>query len=144
MGIFDGFKVAKDIIQGGIETAKACEALDEAVKKSITEYESRLTSTDKELYLNYKVLCDKEEKLTDMDAKNQMSEEIEAAEIAYLTSLLSNIAIATAFKSEIKAAIAHYNTANAEAMERVKKRMLSMAKTEEERAQLLKDFESVK
>ena len=65
MGLFDTFKAVGDIIKGGIESYKADSKLDDILAELWTSYEDKLTSADKEAYLNYKMLQEKIEAQND-------------------------------------------------------------------------------
>ena len=140
MGLFDGLKIMGDIIGGGIEAAKAGLKLDELVEKSVNEYDSKRTAAEKKLYTDYLLLKDKQDKEKDQEKSNAMIEDVEAAEVAYLTAVSKNRAMPAEFTSEITVALIDFKKANGAAMEKVKNRMLKMAKTDAERQEVLEMF----
>ena len=134
MGLFDGLKLAKDLIKGGIASVKACDKLDELVEKSQDDYEDVLSPAEKQLYREYKELYDRKEEEEDIDRQNEMTEGVEAAEVAYLLALTKNGSLPKSFRDQIAPAVEEYRRTNDLPYEIVEKRLRKMAKDDEERA----------
>ena len=142
MGLFDGLKMVTDIVKGGIASFKATEKMDALVERSQKEFDRVLTPRQKELRTQFMALKKKKEETEDIEAQNAMIEEVEAAEVMFLTSLTKNPRLAPDYRDEIKAAVAEYNKAEASVMDSFKNRMMKLAKDDEERAfveQILKE-----
>ncbi len=147
MGLLDTFKAVGDIIKGGIESYKADSKLDDILADVWTSYEDKLTSADKEAYLKYKVLQEKIDAQQSKDSSkvtNEMNEERDAAKLAYALQLAKNDSLPEELKSSLETAVETIKKVDAQAIERIKQRMLSSCKTEEERQSVLKSFEDKK
>ena len=147
MGLFDTFKAVGDIIKGGIESYKADSKLDDILAEVWTSYEDKLTSADKEAYLNYKMLQEKIEAQKSKDVSrvtNEMNEECDAAKLAYALQLAKNDSLPQELKNSLETAVETVKKVDAQTIERIKQRMLSACKTEEERQSMLKSFENKK
>lgn len=141
MGLFDGLKIMGDIIKGGIAAAKAGFKLDELCEKTLNEYDSLRSDTDRKLYDEYMALKTKQQNETDQDKANAMIEEVAAAQVAYLNSFRKNPAVPEEFAAGITLAVAEFKKANNSAFEKIRDRLLAAAETEEERQEVLKAFE---
>ena len=140
MGLFDGLKIMGDMISGGIEAAKAGFKLDELVERTVNEFDGKRTEAEKKLYTEYILIKDRHDKEKDQDKANAMIEDVEAAEVAYLTAISKNRALPAEFTSEVTVALIDFGKANNAAMDKVKARMLKMAKTDAERKEVEEMF----
>lgn len=147
MGLFDGFKMAGDLIKGGMRTVKISMKLDELTEKAVGEYGEVLTPKQKEWHQEFVALGQqydeankeeekKKEKDRDTEKLTMLSDQKDAAQIKFLSSVSRNARVPQEFKDEITAAIAEYKDANAHMFDGMKERFLKKAKTEEERKQV--------
>ncbi len=144
MGLFDGIKIMGDLIGGGIAAAKAGFKLDGLVERTVNEFGNKRTDMDKKLYDEYASLLTQRDNETDQEKQNELTGEVELAEVAYLNSIRKNPTMPETFCAEITLAIDEFKKANNQAMEKTKERMLKVCETEEERQAVLKAFEEDK
>ena len=135
MGLFDNIKLAADLVKGGIAAFKAVEKLDKLAERSRDEYKSLVNADEERLYKAYLNAKDAYEKEEDTDKKNELTEKVEAAEVAYLMAVGEDASFPAAFRSEIAAAIAEYRKTNSDEamMGVVDKWIMRQAKTDEEK-----------
>lgn len=144
MGLFDGLKLAADLVKGGIAAYKASEKLEELVKRSRDEFKNLVKPEQEQLYQEYATLDNAKLKETDTDKQNEMTEKVEAAAVAYLTALAADASFPQAFRDEITQALAEYAKTNDMPAEVFEKYMMKQAKTEEEKAEVRKVLEEMK
>ena len=144
MGLFDGIKLAADLVKGGIAAFKASEKLEELVKRSQDEYKNLVSADAEKLYQEYVNLDHAKGKETDTDKQNALTEKVEAAAVAYLSALAADASFPKAFRDETTQALAAYAKANDMPMEIFEKHMLKQAKTDEEKAEVRKALEEMK
>ena len=144
MGLFDGIKMAADLVKGGIAAFKASEKLEELVKRSQDEYKSLVKPEQAKLYQEYASLDRAKLKETDTDKQNALTEKAEAAAAAYLSALAADAAFPQAFRDEVTQALAEYAKTNDAAMEIFEKYMMKQAKTDAEKEEARKALEALK
>ena len=144
MGLFDGIKLAADLVKGGIAAFKASEKLDELVKRSQDEHKALVNPEQAKLYRDYKSIADAKEKESDIDKQNAMTEKAEAAQVAYLSALEADAAFPKAFRAEITLALEDFRKANDLPEEIFAKHMAAQAKTEEEKAEVWRILDEAK
>jgi len=144
MGLFDGLKLAADLVKGGIAAFKASEKLEELVKRSRDECKNLVKPEQEQLYQEYANLDSAKSMETDTDKQNAMTEKVEAAAVAYLAALAADASFPQAFRAEITQALAEYAKTNDMPAEIFEKHMMKQAKTEEEKAEVRKALEEIK
>ena len=133
MGLFDGLKTMVDIVKAGVESVKATDKMDAVVEKVKDEYKKALTEDEKALLKQYKKLKEKYEEEDDLDKANAMVDDVEKAEVEFLMAITKNPDLPDDLKDEIKAAVEAYIKANDAPAEILEKRLMNMAKTDEEK-----------
>ena len=120
MGLFSGIKAGIALVKGGIAVANACEKMDELILQSNKEYKASLTPEESDLYARYNEVRLKKLDIgtagTDPDQSASIEDEMEAAQTAYLLSLLNNDELPQAFRDQAKAAVEEYQAASEKAM----------------------------
>lgn len=120
MGLFSGIKAGVAMVKGGIAVANACEKMDKLILQSNQEYKASLTPEELDLYARYNEVRLKKLDVgtagTDPDQSASIEDEMEAAQTAYLLSLLSNGKLPQAFRDQAKAAVEEYQAASEKAM----------------------------
>lgn len=144
MGLFDGLKLAADLVKGGIAAFKASEKLEELVKRSRDECKNLVKPEQEQLYQEYANLDSAKSRETDTDKQNALTEKVEAAAVAYLSALAADASYPQAFRAEVTQALAEYAKTNDMPAEIFEKHMMKQAKTEEEKAEVRKALEEIK
>ena len=132
--MFEGLKMAADLIKSGINSYKACEKMDTLVEKTQTEFKSKLKPADLALYTKFKKAKEKEENAPETlsdEEKTALTDAKEAAEFLYLSSLTRNGALPAELKNEILGVLKEYKDSSPE--EIFERSMMRYAKTPEEK-----------
>ncbi|MBQ9492527.1 MAG: hypothetical protein IJR54_02165 [Oscillibacter sp.] len=144
MGLFDGIKLAADLVKGGIAAFKASEKLEALVKRSQDEFKSLIKPEQAQLYQEYMTLDRAKAKEEDTEKQNALTEKVEAAAVAYLSALGADDAFPKDFRAEITLALRDYAKTSDFAEDVFEKHMMAQAKTEEEKAEVRKALEEMK
>ena len=144
MGLFDGIKMAADLVKGGIAAFKASEKLEELVKRSQDEFKSSINAEENRLYQQYVKLDSARANEEDTEKSNELTSKVEAAAVAYLSALAADSAFPKEFRSEITLALKEYAKTDAFAQEIFEKHMMAQAKTPEEKEEVRKALEDMK
>ena len=136
--MFDGLKMMKEIIDGGIAAAKTGGVLDDLFDRTIAECEDLLSDQEKTLLAKAQELREVYDQALD-DTDNDDDEDTtaldqwEAARGLFLTAILGNDSIPQDFRDEVKTKLDEFKVADGFAEEFVEKTLLSVAETEAER-----------
>ena len=133
MGLFDNLFMAADLVKGGIAAVKAVDKMEELAEKLYDDYWDVQTSETKRLYKQYKSAKKKYDDNEDLDKQTELSDAAESAVASCILSATTNASLPKSFREEIKSAIAEWQRTNDLAMEIVEKRLMKVAKTDEER-----------
>ena len=148
MGFFDKvadtFKVVKDIVDGGIQSYKAGEKLDELIEKISAEYADDLTDDEKTLLKRYKKSARAYEKNSADDENNTLLQKMEDDRIAYLEAVAKNSALPEDFRNKIKAALTDFKNAENLALDSTAETLEKYAETDEQRAEIRKTINDSK
>ncbi|MBQ9522138.1 MAG: hypothetical protein IJR72_06155 [Oscillospiraceae bacterium] len=144
MGLFDGLKLAADLVKGGIAAYKAWEKLEALIKRSQDKYKSLVNANEAALYQEFVNLDYAKSKETETDKQNAMTDKVEAAGVAYLTALAADASFPQAFRTEITQAVAEYVKTNDMPMDIFAEHMMKQAKTPEEKAEVQKIIDEMK
>ena len=148
MGFFDEiadtFKVVKDIVDGGIQSYKAGEKLDELIEKISAEYADDLTDDEKTLLKRYKKSARAYEKNSADDENNTLLQKMEDDRIAYLEAVAKNSALPEDFRNKIKAALTDFKNAENLALDSTAETLEKYAETDEQRAEIRKTINDSK
>ena len=144
MGLFDGLKTMVDIVKAGIESVKATDKMDAIVERLKNEYSQILSEDEKALLEKFTDLKKKYDETDDTDEANAMIDDVEKAETEFLLAVIRNPELPEELVSEIKAAMEAYMKANDAPMEKLEKRFMAMAKTDEEKEFVRKMMEEAR
>lgn len=142
--MFEGLKMAADLIKSGVAEAKLWSKLDEMVNKASQEYSKIFTAKQKELYQEYlekKQAC---EANTDTDKAQALNEAKEEAEIAFMSLLSKNASLPDDFKKELTALLEELSKSDERAEKVLKRGMLRYAKNDAEKKEVLDAIEESK
>ena len=131
-----------DIIKEGISSAKKWEQLDELLNQAVSEQMNIFTPKQKEMYENYLTLKKKADRLEDEggEAYDKASEEQQAAELYFMSSLSRNARMPQDLKDQIKTVVTELEKEDENAEKLVKDYMLKQAKNDKERQEVLNAF----
>lgn len=137
MGLFDNLFMAVDLVKSGIASYKAESKLEELAQQSQDDYDDVLTDESRALYAEYKKLKDQKDAMEPTEEiteeQQKLDEQLMQAVVDYLLSLTGIASLPKSFRNQIPEAIAEWQRTNDLPMEIMEKRMMKVAKTDEER-----------
>ena len=143
--MFEGLKMAADLIKTGVAEAKLWSKLDDLAIKAKEQYEDIFTARQKELYSEFMA------KKAEYDAATGDKEKVQAtltakedAELAFLNLLSKNARLPKEFKEELLAALDEIKKSDGNMEAVFERAMMRYAKTDAEKEEVRKELEKMK